>query len=94
MSGLHLPPAEPPDEDLADLRDMIEAVREQLADAERQEHMLAVAIADNADTPTRRQLVTLAGYVMEHELAQQRVAFWRPIVATTEKTARDRGLSL
>lgn len=93
---LHLPPVEPPDEDLADLAEYCRQLRGYLTDAEHQLALLDGHLADLAErnTGTRAELAGLAYYGLEAVLGRERVAAWRQLVAAAETVARGRGLHL
>lgn len=94
MSGLHLPPGEPPAFEVTELLEHVRALRVELEDAERTHHMLTVAAADNDLDGLSDLAVIRLGlrYGVELYVAAERVARWRPIVAAAEERARSFGL--
>jgi len=88
VSGLSLPPAQPPAEPIVTLLDRIRTAREHREDAERQEHMLDQAIADHAELPA----ASLDYFALERRVARNRTLLWIRHLRKLEAMARARGL--
>jgi hypothetical protein len=97
VSGLQLPPAEPPAEDVADVLDQLTAARQQLADA----HDVVARIADNAATgDVERQLPVWRTehaeryWLIEARAAELRCELWSLAIAELTDRARALGAHL
>ena len=88
MSGLALPPAQPPGEPVVTLLDRIRAARLHREDAVRQEHMLEQALTDNAGLPE----ASLDYFALERRVARNRTLLWVRHLRKLEAMARARGL--
>jgi hypothetical protein len=84
VSGLTLPPAEPPHDDLADVLEQLEAARQQLADAHDSVARIADAHAGVATDHARRY------WQIEARAAELRSELWS--LAIGELTDRARAL--
>ena len=88
MSGLALPPAQPPADDVMTLLDRLRTAREHLEDARRQEHMLDQALVDAGELPIASQDY----FAVERRVARNRLIQWRRLLRALEEMARARGL--
>ena len=90
MSGLALPPAEPPAENVVDVLEQLRVFREHRDDAGRQLHMLAEALRehDAAQLPTGSRTY----YRIEARVARNRLMLWTREVRALERRARMMGL--
>lgn len=86
MSGLHLPPAEPPADDELDLAAQLEAARTELHEAQR-----IAALLDEPLDPGRGA-IAVARDVIERDLAGRRVEAWTAILDRLRDNGRGRGL--
>jgi hypothetical protein len=90
VSGLSLPAAQPPAENVASVLERLTSAREQLADAQRQEHMLDTAMRDHGPLT-----ISSAQYFrIERRVARNRVVLWTRTVRDLERRGRALGLSL
>lgn len=90
MTGLPLPPAEPPAENIAGLLERLRTAREHLVDARRQVAMVETALGDvETLTPT-----TVMYFRVERRVAQNRVVLWTREVRGLERRGRAMGLAL
>lgn len=84
MSGLHLPPAEPPDEDEARLLEALGTSRYELAEAENVRARLADELAATPpDMPDRAARLRI-----EAAVAGNRITLWRDVVNELERRLR------
>ena len=88
MSGLALPPAEPPADPVATLLDQIQQARWHHEDAIRTEHMLEQNLADAANLPAGAQDY----FALERRVARNRTLLWVRHLRKLEAMARARGL--
>ena len=91
MTGLALPPAEPPADTVLDVVDRLRTVREHLTEAKRQLHMLEQTFRDNA-RPPQRPPGSRTYYRIELRVARNRVTLWTREVRALERRARQLGL--
>jgi hypothetical protein len=90
VSGLSLPPAQQPEDSVLSLTERLTAAREQLREAERQEHMLDVAVRDHGPLT-----ITSAMYFrIERRVARNRTVLWTRAIRDLERRGRALGLSL
>ena len=82
MSGLQLPPAEPPADDVARVLEQLRNARRELTDAQR---IVTMLTADPLAQPRGG---------IELQVATRRVELWRAQVITTERRARALGLDV
>jgi len=90
VTGLALPPAEPPADTVLDVVDRLRIFRDHLTEAKRQLHMLGETFRDN----TRPQLPpgSTTYYRIELRVARNRVTLWTREVRALERRARQLGL--
>jgi hypothetical protein len=90
VSGLALPPAEPPAASVVDVLEQLRVFREHRDDAGRQLHMIQQAIRehDAEQLPTG----TLTYYRIEARVARNRLMLWTREVRALERRARALGL--
>lgn len=87
MSGLAMPPAEPPADDVADLQDRLTAARMYRNDASRLLALLRRELGADVDLAERRTYLGI-----EVDLAERRVARWDEHVDRLAARARALGL--
>lgn len=90
MSGLSLPPAEPPKESIRSLLELLGSARDHLLDAQRQLAMIETARND-VETLTTTSVVYFG---IERRVAKNRVVLWTREVRRLELRGRKLGLSL
>jgi hypothetical protein len=90
VSGLTLPPSPPPEESVASLLERLNAAREQLREAERQEHMLDVSVRDHGPLT----IVSAQYFQIERRVARNRAVLWTRRVRDLERRGRALGLEL
>lgn len=90
MSGLTLPPAEPPAETVLDVVDRLRTFREHLTEAKRQLHMLEQTFRGNALAQLPPGSTTY--YRIELRVSRNRVTLWTREVRALERRARGMGL--
>lgn len=90
MSGLRMPPAEPPADTVLDVLDRLRIFREQLTEAGRQLHMLEQTF--RADAPPQLPPGSTTYYRIELRVARNRVMLWTREVRALERRARQLGL--
>jgi hypothetical protein len=88
VSGLALPPAQPPAEDVAAVIDRLRSSRDQLNEARRQEAVLDQALADHRG----QSAASLDYFRVERRVARNRTMLWTRQVRELEKRARALGL--
>jgi hypothetical protein len=90
VSGLSMPPANPPADNIVALLERLQAAKEHLIDAQRQASMIDVARAD-VETLTP---ATAAYFGIERKVARNRVVLWTREVRELERRGRAMGLQL
>lgn len=90
MSGLSLPPAQPPAETIAVLLERLHAAEAQLREAERQEQLLDEAVRDNSPLNAS----SAQYFRIERRVARNRVVLWTRHVRDLERRGRALGLAL
>lgn len=96
--SLQMPPAEPPADDVAELLEHIAAIRQELADAERQRALLHVAAADVEENLAGLSDLAVwrhgLRYGLELRLAGERVEWWQLELQMATRRAHARGIVL
>lgn len=90
MSGLALPPAEPPASTVLEVLEQLRAFREHRDDAGRQLHMLQLALKEH--DPAELPIGSLTYYRIEARVARNRLMLWTREVRALERRARGMGL--
>lgn len=88
MSGLHLPPAEPPDDAISTLRAQLAAARVELHEAQQ----FAARLDVDTWPATGDDAVAVARGVIERDLAARRVEAWSSVLDRIRAQARAQGL--
>ena len=90
MSGLALPPAEPPASTVLEVLDQLRAFRAHRDDAGRQLHMLEQTFKDTE--PAQLPPGSTTYYRIEARVARNRLMLWTREVRALERRARGMGL--
>ena len=91
MSGLHLPPAEPPADAILALRAQLDEARDELHEAQR---IAALLEDEQEDQAARGHAVGIARLMIERDLAGRRVEAWSAILDRLRDEGRRRGVFL
>lgn len=88
MSGLNLPPAEPPDDDVADVQELLQRARLCRGDADHTlGHLMDALRHQEGMTAPARMYLDLERVVAEH-----RLFLWGQVVGVLEQQARSLGI--
>jgi len=88
MSGLAMPPAQPPADDVTAVLDRLNGARAHRVEAVRQEDMLEQALTEASDVPA-----VMVDYLrIERRVARNRTTLWTRQVRQLEAMARGMGL--
>jgi hypothetical protein len=90
VSGLALPPAEPPQESIRALLERLRTAQQHLDDAERQEHMIDQALADVETLEAAGAMY----FRIERRVARNRTLLWTREVRALQRRGRAMGLAV
>lgn len=90
MSGLALPPAQPPASNVVDVLEQLSAFRAHRDDAGRQLHLLTATLKEH--DPAQLPIGSLTYYRIEARVARNRLMLWTREVRALERRARLMGL--